>query len=110
MVFGPISDAVSYEELFVLGEGISLRPGKPAKDAQLDSLGLAPLDADGPRPDLGLRRADGRCLSIDRNSLDEDKVETVKVNGENEQEIARSVSKDRGKRASVSDCYADKLK
>ena len=110
MVFGPVSNAVGGEELFVLREGIGLRPGESAQDAKLDTLGFATLDADSPRTDLRLRRADGRSLSIDRDSLDEDKIETVKVSGQNEQEIAGSVAKDRGERACVSDCHADKLK
>jgi hypothetical protein len=81
MVFGPVSNAVSGEELFVLCEGISLCPGKSPQDAKLDALGFAPLDTDGPRTDLGLRRTDGRSLPIDRDSLDEDKIEAVKVSG-----------------------------
>jgi hypothetical protein len=110
VVLGPVSNAVSCEQLFVLGEGIGLRPGKSAQDAKLDTLGFTPLDTDGPRPDLRLRCADGRSLTLDSDSLDEDEIQTIKVSGQHEQEIAGAVAKDRGERACVSDRHADKLK
>ena len=110
MVLGPISDTVSGEQLFILREGVGLRPGESAQDAKLDTLGLEPLDTDCARTDLGLRRADSGSLPVNGNSLDEDEIEAVKIGGQNEQEIADSIAKDCGERASVSDRHARKLK
>jgi hypothetical protein len=88
---------------------LSLRPGKSAQDAKLDTLGFPPLDTDGPRTDLRLWCADGRSLTLDGDSLDEDKIETIKVGGQNEEKITRSIAKDRRESASISDCHAYKL-
>lgn len=109
MVFGPVSNAVSGEQLFVLREGVGLRPGKSAKDAKLDALGFETLNADSPRTDFGLRRADGRSLCLNGNSLDENKIKAIKIGRQNQQKIADPVAKDRGERPSVCDRHAGKL-